>query len=67
MVFGLPPKGDRAIAEFPGSDCRLAMQFDGNLVLYHQEKGVLWSSIDQGMSPCKNGMTINEKGFLQCV
>lgn len=67
MVFGLPTKADRAIVKFPGSDCRLFLHYDGDLVLYHSERGVLWSSIEQGMSPCKNGMTINKEGFLQCV
>lgn len=67
MVFALKSKSDRAIVKFPGSDCHLFLHYDGNLVLYHQEKGVLWSSIDQGMSPCKNGMTISKEGFLHCV
>lgn len=66
MLFGSNSKPDIAIAKFPDSDCRLVMQLDGNLVLSHSKKGVLWSSIEQGMSPCKNGMTISKEGFLQC-
>lgn len=68
IMFGPPPKGDRVIANVPGTGCRLGLFPDGNLVLYAYEKGVLWSSIkDRKMEPCKKGMTVNKDGFLICV
>lgn len=61
------PGSPRYIAQIAGSGCRLAMQFDGNMVLYHPQRGVLWSSFAQNMPACTKGMTANSKGFLNCV
>jgi hypothetical protein len=61
------PGFPRYIAQIAGSGCRLAMQFDGNMVLYHPQRGGLWSSIAQNMPACTKGMTANSKGFLNCV
>jgi hypothetical protein len=57
----------RYIAQIAGSGCRLAMQFDGNMVLYHPHRGIVWSSIARNMPACTKGMTANSKGFLNCV
>lgn len=48
-------------------DCTLSMQRDGNMVIYHPEKGAIWSSKDylEGKS-CLKGMTLTTKGELVC-
>lgn len=47
--------------------CALSMQRDGNLVLYHPEKGALWSSKDEIGKLCPKGITLTQnKGKIVC-
>lgn len=57
--------------KFPASGdsgCTLAMQRDGNLVLYHPSKGPMWMSGDHNdFSACKKGVTLTRvHGRLVC-
>ena len=48
-------------------DCTLSMQRDGNMVLYHPEKGALWSSKEYLKDKlCLKGMTLTKEGELIC-
>lgn len=47
--------------------CVLSMQRDGNLVMYHPEKGALWSSKDEIGKLCPKGITLTQnKGKIVC-
>lgn len=47
--------------------CTLSMQRDGNLVMYHPEKGALWSSKDEIGKLCPKGITLTQnKGKIVC-
>lgn len=47
--------------------CTLSMQRDGNLVLYHPEKGALWASKDEIGKLCPKGITLTQnKGKMVC-
>lgn len=53
--------GDRLVvhkSESPSIKCVLSMQHDGNLVLYHPEKGAVWASRDAIGKLCPKGVTI---------
>jgi hypothetical protein len=47
--------------------CTLTMQRDGNMVMYHPEKGAVWSSREllKGQM-CPKGITLTKKGKLAC-
>lgn len=48
-------------------DCTLSMQRDGNMVIYHPEKGALWSSKEYLKDKlCLKGMTLTKEGELVC-
>lgn len=47
--------------------CALTMQRDGNLVLYHPEKGALWASKDEIGKLCPKGITLTQlSGKMVC-
>lgn len=48
--------------------CTLSMQRDGNLVMYHPEKGAVWSLRDGELKKaCPLGVTVNQQnGQLEC-
>lgn len=45
-------------SESPSNKCVLSMQHDGNLVLYHPDKGAVWASRDAIGKLCPKGVTI---------
>lgn len=46
--------------------CVLAMQHDGNLVMYHPEKGAVWASREKLAKLCPLGVTVTTEGELAC-
>lgn len=48
------------------ASCVLAMQYDGNLVMYHPEKGAVWASRDKLAKLCPLGVTVTEQRELAC-
>lgn len=48
-------------------NCVLAMQRDGNLVLYHTEKSALWASKNEIGKLCPKGITLTQEGGIICA
>lgn len=68
VMFSLKdPQKDRVIVSKRGTDCSLQMRGHGDLILFDDDRGLLWSSMDAGMPACLKGMTVNKEGFLNCV